>query len=183
MKKTTLALLVAAFAFGFSTADVAAKAHHHKMHHNMWHHIKHYSAARHHYRHQKHHRKTHHVAVLPVVVAHISIGMQRLSLDVNGSHYSDWAVSTARAGYHTPQGSFSATRIARVYFSKKYDNSPMPYSVFFHGGNAIHGTYHIGALGHPASHGCIRLLPQHAAELYALVERYGMARTRITVTQ
>ncbi|MDE2385893.1 MAG: L,D-transpeptidase, partial [Alphaproteobacteria bacterium] len=38
------------------------------------------------------------------------------------------------------------------------------------------------SLGHPASHGCVRLLPQHAAELFALVERYGMGRTRIVIS-
>ncbi len=181
MKKFTLAHLAAAFAFGFSTADVDAKEHHHKWHlyksqHNIRYHM------RHHKHHQKYHHKKHHIALLPVVVAHVYVSSQRLSLDVNGSRYADWAVSTARQGYHTPEGSFHATRLERVYYSRKYDNSPMPYSVFFYSGNAIHGTNHVGALGRPASHGCIRLLPQNAAQLFAMVQHYGMARTRIIIS-
>ncbi len=171
MKKSTLAFLVAALTFSFSIGDAVAKGHHHRNHH------------RHHHTRGIHRAKKHHIAQLPIVVAHIAIGTQHMSVSVNGDRYADWVVSTAKPGFHTPQGSFRATRLARVYFSKKYDNSPMPNSVFFHDGNAIHGTYHIRALGHPASHGCVRLLPQHAAELYALVEHFGMARTRIVVTQ
>ena len=174
MKKFSAALLIASFVFGMCFADVEAKGIHHKKHQHMRHHASH--------NHKRHHRK-HQVALRPVVEAHIHIASQYMSVDVNGARYAEWAVSTARSGYSTPQGSFHATRLARVYFSKKYDNSPMPNSVFFHGGNAIHGTYHIRALGHPASHGCVRLLPEHAAELYAMVEHYGMARTRIIVTE
>ena len=179
MKKSTLALLVAAFTFGFSTADVDARSHHH---HRNWNYGKHYHHPHRHH-HKRHHHNRHHIAAPPIVVAHIYIGSQHMSVAVNGERYGDWVVSTGKSGFRTPQGSFRATRLERVYYSKKYDNSPMPYSVFFHGGNAIHGTYHIRALGHPASHGCMRLLPLHAAELYALVERYGMARTRIVVRQ
>jgi len=42
----------------------------------------------------------------------------------------------------------------------------MPYSIFFRGGYAIHGTYATGALGRPASHGCVgacrRLTPRNS---------------------
>ena len=181
MNKSTLALLVTAFAFGFSTADVDAKVHHFHKRNHFWHNGKHYQHKGHH--HKRHHRKLVHKAVPPIVVAHIYIGSQHMSLDVNGARYGDWIVSTGRKGFNTPRGAFRAMRMARVYFSRKYDNSPMPYSVFFHGGNAIHGTEHVRQLGRPASHGCVRLLPQHAAELYAMVERYGMARTSIVVTE
>ncbi|MEG1258771.1 MAG: L,D-transpeptidase [Akkermansia sp.] len=34
----------------------------------------------------------------------------------------------------------------------------------------IHGTHQTHLLGHPASHGCIRLAPEHLAELMSLVE-------------
>ena len=45
----------------------------------------------------------------------------------------------------------------------------MPYSIFLSGGYAIHGSYEISHLGSPASHGCIRLHPENAAVLFALV--------------
>jgi L,D-transpeptidase catalytic domain len=45
----------------------------------------------------------------------------------------------------------------RMYFSRKYYNSPMPHSIFFYYGFAIHGTTDIVRLGGPASRGCVRL--------------------------
>lgn len=116
------------------------------------------------------------------VQVHIDIGSQSMSVRVNGFPYAYWRVSTARPGYHTPRGSYGVTRMAKVYYSRKYDNSPMPNSVFFHGGYAIHGTGYIRNLGRPASHGCVRLHPQNAARLFSLVQRYGARRTRITLT-
>jgi lipoprotein-anchoring transpeptidase ErfK/SrfK len=53
-------------------------------------------------------------------------------------------------------------RLAASWFSKLYYNSPMPHSIFFSGGYAIHGSYEINRLGGPASHGCIRLHPANA---------------------
>ena len=117
----------------------------------------------------------------PIVDVNIDISSQAMSVWVNGWPYGFWKVSTARAGYHTPRGSYRVTRMAKVYFSKKYDNAPMPNSVFFYGGFAIHGTGHIRALGRPASHGCVRLHPRNAAALYALVQEYGPRQTRITL--
>jgi lipoprotein-anchoring transpeptidase ErfK/SrfK len=111
----------------------------------------------------------------------IDISSQSMLVKVNGWHYGSWKVSTARSGYYTPRGAYRVQRTARVYFSKKYDNAPMPNSVFFHGGYAIHGTYHVKNLGRPASHGCVRLAPQNAAALYNLVQKYGPSSTRITI--
>jgi lipoprotein-anchoring transpeptidase ErfK/SrfK len=70
-----------------------------------------------------------------------------------------------------------------MWYSRKYDNSPMPHSIFFKGGYAIHGTEHIKRLGTPASHGGIRLHPENAAELYSLVEANGMENMQIEVDQ
>ena len=70
-----------------------------------------------------------------------------------------------------------------MWYSRKYDMSPMPHSVFFYGGFAIHGTGYIKRLGTPASHGCVRLHPANATLFYDLVRSYGMANTQIVVTQ
>ena len=118
----------------------------------------------------------------PIVVAHINVSSQNLYLTVNGWPSGSWQVSTAGQGYHTPRGTFRVQRMARVYFSKKYDNSPMPNSLFFDGGIAIHGSYHVKSLGRAVSHGCVRLLPENAARLYALTEEYGPSRVRIVVS-
>jgi len=106
---------------------------------------------------------------------------QQLSIAVDGEPRYIWPVSTARWGYSTPNGSYRPERLARKWYSRKYDWSPMPYSIFFDGGYAIHGSYEISHLGRPASHGCVRLHPKHAAVLFALV-RENRDDTRIVVT-
>jgi L,D-transpeptidase catalytic domain len=116
------------------------------------------------------------------VVIHVDKSSQRMTVSVDGERRYSFVVSTARAGYSTPNGSYRPERLERTWFSKKYYNSPMPHSIFFHGGYAIHGSYEISRLGGPASHGCIRLHPQDAAELYALVQRQGTGDTSIVVS-
>ena len=113
----------------------------------------------------------------------IDISSQSMAVRVNGWHYASWKVSTARSGYYTPRGNFGVQRMARVYFSRKYDNSPMPHSVFFRGGYAIHGTNAVKRLGSPASHGCVRLHPSNAASLYSMIRQAGAKNTRIIITQ
>ena len=81
----------------------------------------------------------------------------------------------------TPAGTFHPHMLARRWFSSKYDNSPMPHSIFFDGGIAIHGTYESAYLGRPVSHGCVRLLPANATELFGLVQQEGMDATTIVV--
>ena len=115
------------------------------------------------------------------IVVTVDKSAQRLSVSVDGYDRYEWPVSTARRGYHTPNGSYRPERLARKWFSRKYDWSPMPYSIFFHGGYAIHGSYEISHLGRPASHGCIRLHPANAAMLFELVQEH-IADTRIVVT-
>ncbi len=115
------------------------------------------------------------------IVITVDKSAQRLSVMVNGTERYEWPVSTARRGYLTPNGTYRPQRLERKWFSRKYDWSPMPYSIFFHDGYAIHGSYEISHLGAPASHGCIRLHPEHAAILFALVKK-DVGDTRIVVT-
>lgn len=92
-----------------------------------------------------------------------------------------WDVSTARKGYHTPTGNFKPYHMAKMHYSKKYDNAPMPNSIFFHGGYAIHATYDVKHLGRPASHGCVRLSPRDAQWLYQIVKENGQENTYIQI--
>ena len=116
------------------------------------------------------------------IAVRIDISNQTMHVSVNGWPYATWRVSTARSGYWTPRGSFRPFLLKRMHYSRKYDNSPMPHSIFFRGGYAIHGTGSVRALGRPASHGCIRLAPGNAARLYSLVRQYGKGDTRIVIT-
>jgi lipoprotein-anchoring transpeptidase ErfK/SrfK len=115
------------------------------------------------------------------VVAVVDVSTQHMYVTVNGGSYAVWKVSTGRRGYGTPRGSFRPKYLKRMHYSRKYENSPMPYSVFFYGGYAIHGTQYVRRLGSPASHGCIRLHTANAAALYSLIKRYGRGSTRIRV--
>jgi hypothetical protein len=115
------------------------------------------------------------------VVVTIDKSQQLMSVAVDGATRYNWPVSTARAGYSTPNGTYRPQMLARSWFSRKYYNSPMPHSIFFHGGYAIHGSYEISRLGGPASHGCVRLHPSNAATLFALVKSQ-QGNTRIVVT-
>ena len=115
------------------------------------------------------------------VVVQIDKSSQRMAVSVDGAARYSWAVSTGRGGYGTPSGVFHPQSLVRMHYSRKYYNSPMPHSIFFYYGFAIHGTNDISRLGGPASHGCVRLHPSHAAALYALVQRSGARNTRIEI--
>lgn len=112
----------------------------------------------------------------------IDISSQSMVVDVDGKSYGRWKVSTARQGFYTPRGTWKPYLLKKMHYSRKYDNSPMPHSIFFLGGYAIHATEYVKNLGRPASHGCIRLHPRNAAKLYALVQKYGMNSTRVIIT-
>jgi lipoprotein-anchoring transpeptidase ErfK/SrfK len=116
------------------------------------------------------------------IVAKINLSSQRMDVYVDGAARYNWAVSTARPGYRTPTGTFRPTALVRYHRSSIYDGSPMPYSIFFLRGYAIHGSYEIKHLGRPASHGCIRLHPSNAAALYSLVQRHGAGNTVIQIS-
>jgi lipoprotein-anchoring transpeptidase ErfK/SrfK len=116
------------------------------------------------------------------VVVQIDKSSQRMAVSVDGAMRYNWPVSTGRSGYGTPSGFFRPQTMARRWFSRRYYNSPMPHSIFFYHGFAIHGTYDIARLGGPASHGCVRLHPSHAAALFVLVERNGPRHTRIEIS-
>jgi lipoprotein-anchoring transpeptidase ErfK/SrfK len=116
------------------------------------------------------------------VLISVDKSTQQMSVSVDGTARYSWPISTGRDHYGTPNGYYRPQRLARTWFSKKYYNSPMPHSIFFHGGYAIHGSYEISRLGGPASHGCIRLHPQNAATLFALVKEEGVTETKIVVS-
>lgn len=115
------------------------------------------------------------------VVVTVDQAAQRISVAVDGITRYDWPVSTARWGYVTPNGTYKPQWLAKQWYSTIYDNAPMPYSIFFYSGFAIHGTTDYAHLGQPASHGCVRLHPEDAALLFELVKD-NMKDTSIIVT-
>jgi lipoprotein-anchoring transpeptidase ErfK/SrfK len=117
----------------------------------------------------------------PSLIARINLATQRLELTSDGQRQASWPISSGRSEFPTPRGVFRPQWTSKMWFSKKYDDAPMPHSVFFTGGVAVHGTQSTGLLGQPASHGCVRLAPGNARQFYELVHKHGLARTRIEV--
>jgi hypothetical protein len=111
----------------------------------------------------------------------VDLAAQRVTVIDRGKVRHVWPISSGRRGFATPTGKFVPQWTALLHHSTQYDDAPMPHSVFFTGGVAFHGTTDTANLGRPASHGCVRLAPSHAAQLYALVHRHGLPKTRVTV--
>jgi hypothetical protein len=108
---------------------------------------------------------------------------QKMSVFIEGTKKYDWRVSTGRPGYSTPSGTYTATSMNEVWYSKEWDNAPMPHAIFFMmDGHAIHGSYEVRNLGKPVSHGCVRIAPQNATLLYQLVGKNGLKNTQVVLT-
>ena len=117
------------------------------------------------------------------ILININKAKQKMTIFVDGIEKYDWSVSTGRAGYSTPSGTYTATSMNEIWYSKEWDNSPMPHSIFFmKDGHAIHGSYEVKNLGKAVSHGCVRISPENATTLYALVKANGLENTHVVLT-
>ena len=121
-------------------------------------------------------------AVASTILINIDKTKQQMTVFLDGVESYNWPVSTGKAGYSTPSGTFTATSMNEIWYSKEWDNAPMPHAIFFmKDGHAIHGSYEVKNLGKPASHGCVRISPENAATLYALVEKTGLKNTQVVL--
>ena len=115
------------------------------------------------------------------LVARVILSEQTMHVFHGGKLLYEWPVSTARSGKITPTGEWTAQWLSRNHRSSRYNNAPMPYSIFYSGHYAVHGTDQIGMLGRPASAGCIRLHPDNARILFDMARAEGLENTRIVV--
>jgi len=121
----------------------------------------------------------------------IDLSEQAMHVLIDAEAAHAWPDSTARAGKCTPEGVYGVQSMKRMHYSTLYDmhystlydNAPMPWSIFFHGNYAIHGTTQTERLGTPASAGCVRLHPDDADALYGLVLEHGRENTVIEITE
>jgi len=96
----------------------------------------------------------------------VSIDQQKLHLYSDGAHVADSSVATGVPQLPTPLGIFSVIQKQRFHRSNIYSNAPMPFMQrITWSGVALHEGENIG---HPASHGCIRMPHDFAVRLYAL---------------
>ena len=98
----------------------------------------------------------------------ISINQQKLHLYSDGVHVADAPVATGVPDHPTPLGIFSIIQKSRDHRSNIYSNAPMPFMErITWSGVALHEGFN---LGHPASHGCIRMSHEFATRLWALTK-------------
>jgi len=117
------------------------------------------------------------------IIAKIDISEQRMRVYRGDNLLYKWKVSTGRKGYYTPRGKYTPKYMTKMHYSRKYHNSPMPYSIFFnYKGYAIHGTKSVHRLGTPASHGCVRLHTKNAKSLFKLIQKSGKKNAIIHIT-
>jgi lipoprotein-anchoring transpeptidase ErfK/SrfK len=116
------------------------------------------------------------------VLINIDKASQKMTVFLDGVQQYEWPVSTGIRGYTTPSGTYTTSSMNKIWYSKQWDNAPMPHAVFFtKEGHAIHGTYEVKRLGKPASHGCVRISKKNAAMLYALVTKTGLKNTQVVL--
>ena len=107
---------------------------------------------------------------------------QEMKVFIDGVERYTWEVSTGLRGYDTPSGKYTARSMNEIWYSKQWDDAPMPHAIFFtKKGHALHGTSETKHLGKPASHGCVRLAPENARTLFALVKEKGLENTEIVL--
>ena len=117
------------------------------------------------------------------VLVNIDKASQEMTVYVDGVELYTWPVSTGIRGYSTPSGTYTTTSMNEIWYSKQWDNAPMPHAVFFtKKGHAIHGTLEEKKLGKAASHGCVRLSRENAKTLYQLVEATGLENTQVVLS-
>ncbi len=98
----------------------------------------------------------------------ISVDQQKLHLYSDGVHVADAPVATGVPDHPTPLGIFSIIQKSRDHRSNIYSNAPMPFMErITWSGVALHEGFN---LGHPASHGCIRMSHEFATRLWALTK-------------
>jgi len=108
---------------------------------------------------------------------------QEMTVFIDGVQQYSWPVSTGLRGYSTPSGSYTASSMNEIWYSKQWDNAPMPHAIFFtKKGHAIHATQETKKLGNPASHGCVRLAPQNAATLFELVKATDLENVQVVLS-
>lgn len=120
--------------------------------------------------------------ITSTVLINIDKASQKMTVSLDGVQQYEWPVSTGLRGYTTPSGTYTARSMNKIWYSRQWDNAPMPHAVFFtRDGHAIHGTLEVKRLGKPASHGCVRLSPKNAATLFALIEKTGVKNTQVVL--
>ncbi|WP_293129598.1 L,D-transpeptidase [Microcoleus sp. bin38.metabat.b11b12b14.051] len=77
-------------------------------------------------------------------------------------------ISSGKSSTPTRTGTFAVQtkyRVARMT-GDDYDVPDVPYTMYYDGGNAIHGAYWHNLFGNPVTHGCTNVAVNHAKWLF-----------------
>ncbi len=108
---------------------------------------------------------------------------RRASLQVRARSGFSPTRRAQRRGVRAGQAGPGGPKGDEIWYSRQWDNAPMPHSIFFiRDGHAIHGSHEVKNLGKPVSHGCVRISPQNVTTLYALVKETGLENTQVVLT-
>lgn len=114
------------------------------------------------------------------VKINVSLSKQQMHLVTSSGQKLETIVSTGRPGLETPKGCWHVNSMETMHYSKKYNNAPMPYTIFFYRGYAIHGSD--GKFdGKPHSHGCVRLPRGTDKKVFNIVKQYKYSSVDICV--
>lgn len=109
----------------------------------------------------------------------IVLDRQFLGVYERGRLVASYPVSSGRDDHPTPPGTYRVTRMDADHHSSVYPEPnggwPMPWAMRFRSSEYwIHGGE---LVGHPASHGCVRMFPEDAQRLFA----WAQLGTRVRV--
>lgn len=98
----------------------------------------------------------------------INLSKQTLYAYRSNQIINAFLVSTGTSRYATVTGIYKiyAKYPACTMTGPNYHLTDVPYSMFFHKGYAIHGTYWHSNFGTPMSHGCVNMRTEEAAWIY-----------------
>jgi len=98
----------------------------------------------------------------------VDLSRQRLIAWEGGRSVYAIIISTGKSSSPTRTGVFAIQtryRYARMQ-GENYDVSDVPYTMYYSGNYAIHGTYWHNRFGTPVSHGCVNVAVDHARWLF-----------------
>ncbi len=92
----------------------------------------------------------------------------QVSLYRNGRLHNSWLVRGGAYDRQTRVGNYEVQWRGKSHRSRTFGGAPMPYSQFFSGGQALHGSRNMMDPYEGHSHGCVNLYVEDARQLWNL---------------